>query len=187
MDAATMAAACASTERYMKEVTDDQLELSTPCEDWDVRALLNHVIGTLALGRALLSDTAPETPMQPGGLPDADLVGDDPLASYQAGVDALIAAATDDAWRGLHPTPLGEMPGVMLGGFTTLDIAVHGWDLAIATGQDPTLDEQLATAVMGFARRAITPDTRAPRIGPEVAVKSTSITDQLVGFLGRTP
>ena len=88
----------------------------------------------------------------------------------------------------MHATPLGDMPGSVLGGFTTLDIAVHGWDLARATGQQANLDDDLAGEVLAFARQAITDTTRAPRIGPEVAARpGASATDRLVAFLGRRP
>jgi uncharacterized protein (TIGR03086 family) len=152
-----------------------------------VRSLLSHLVGTLALGEALLSDSMPSVTMEPGGLPVGDVLGEDPLEAYRAGVEALLAAATTDALGRVHTTPLGEMPGTVLGGFTTLDIAVHGWDLAVATDQDPTLDDDLAATVLGFARQTVTADTRAPRIGPEVPVDSPSVTHQLAGFLGRTP
>src|SRR5262249_54756961 len=79
---------------------------------------------------------------------------------------ALAAAAGDALTRG-HVTPLGQMPGPALAGFTTLDIVVHGWDLATATGQPADLDGRLAAHVMGFAEQALaTPDSRAGRIGP---------------------
>jgi uncharacterized protein (TIGR03086 family) len=110
------------------------------------------------------------------------------LKAYRLGVEGLLRAAGDDALTRSHATPLGEMPGAILGGFTTLDIAVHGWDLATATGQDPTLDEELAGAVLGFARQTLTDTTRAPRIGPEIAVAAdASTTERLVAFLGRRP
>jgi uncharacterized protein (TIGR03086 family) len=187
MDATTMAAACESTRRFVEHVRNDQLSLPTPCDEWDVRSLLSHLVGTLALGEALLSDSMPSVPVEPGGLPAGDVLGGDPIKAYRAGMEALLAAATDEALGRMHTTPMGEMPGAMLGGFTTLDIAVHGWDLAVATGQDPTLDDDLAATVLGFARQTLSADTRAPRIGPEVPVDSTSVTDQLAGFLGRTP
>lgn len=188
MDAQTMAGACAATERFVENVRDDQLDLPTPCTEWDVRALLNHLVGTLTLGEALLLDTAPATAIEPGGLPADDLIGEDPLKAYRAGVDSLLAAATDDALSRAHTTPFGEMPGAMLGGFTTVDIAVHGWDLARATGQDPTLDPDLAATLLAFAGQTISDDTRAPRIGPAIPIgSSASSTDQLVAFMGRTP
>jgi uncharacterized protein (TIGR03086 family) len=88
----------------------------------------------------------------------------------------------------VHVTPLGEMPGPALAGFTTLDILVHGWDLARATGQPSDLDGRLAAHVLGFAEQAITTDTRAPRIGPAVTVAPDApVTHRLVAFLGRNP
>ena len=188
MDMTTMRTACTSTERILGAVDIDQYDRATPCTEWSVRDLVNHVLGTLALGAALLSDTPPTVKMAPGVLPDVDLVGADPLKTYRLGAEELVAAAGGDALARMHATPLGEMPGSLLGGFTTLDIAVHGWDLARATGQSAELDDALAADVLAFARQTITDDGRAPRIGPELtAAPGASVTDQLVAFLGREP
>ena len=76
----------------------------------------------------------------------------------------------------------------MLGGFTTLDICVHGWDLARATGQDATLDAALAEQALAFVRQTLTGANRAPRIASEVAIDGGApITDRLVAYLGRRP
>ena len=188
MDATTLQNACASTDRVVERISDDQLALPTPCVDWDVRALLNHVLGTLELGRALLTDTAPAVAVGPGDLPPIDLVGDEPLKAYRIGVEALAAAASSDALDRTHTTPFGDMPGSVLAGFTTLDIAVHGWDLAVATGQPPALDDALAETILAFAHRTLTDDARAPRIGPAIPVSEDApMTDRLVAFLGRRP
>jgi uncharacterized protein (TIGR03086 family) len=65
---------------------------------------------------------------------------------------------------------------------------VHGWDLAKATGQPADLDGRLAAHVLDFAVQAITPQTRAPRIGPPITVAADAhVTDRLVAFLGRQP
>ena len=190
MDLSTMKAASAASERVVAGVRPDQLGLPTPCAEWDVRAVLNHLLGTLSLGAALLTDRPPSVEMGPGGLPARDLVGagTDLGTAYRAGVDGLLAAADGDALGRVHSTPLGEMPGLVLGGFATLDVLVHGWDLAVATGQPVEFDEELVERVLGFARQAITEQTRAPRIGPEVPVAADApAVDQLVGFLGRRP
>ena len=180
--------ACASTDRIIEGIGDDQLGLPTPCEKWDVRALLNHVLATLENGRALLSDTEPAFDAAPGELPPLDLAGDDPLKAYRLGVEALAAAAGDDAFAALHASPFGDMPGAVLAGFVTLDVAVHGWDLARATGQQATLDDGLAEAILAFAHQTLSDDMREPRIGPEVTVAAdASATDRLVAFLGRRP
>jgi uncharacterized protein (TIGR03086 family) len=188
VDLTTMTEACAATERVVAGVRPDQYALPTPCTQWDVHALLNHLLGTLSLGQALLADAPPEGTIDPGGLPETDLVGDDPVKTYRLGVEALLRAAGGDALARVHQTPLGEMPGAVLGGFTTLDILVHGWDLARATGQDHTLDDELAEVVLGFAHQTLTDEARTPRIGPAVAVPADAPAgDRLVGFLGRRP
>ena len=188
MDPTTLQRACTATDRVVEHVTDEQLALPTPCDGWDVRALLNHLLGTLALGEALLSDSPPAVAMGPGELPAVDLVGDDPHKAYRVGVERLLATADGGAFDRTHATPFGDMPGRILGGFTTLDILVHGWDLAVATGQPATLDDDLAETVLSFARETITVDTRAPRIAAEVPVPAdASATDRLVGYLGRRP
>ena len=126
--------------------------------------------------------------MAPGGLPDADLLGNDPLKAYRIGFEGLLEAAAGDAFERGHVTPFGEMPGAVLGGFTTVDILVHGWDLARATGQDPTLPIDLAEAALGIAHQTITDDTRGARIGPAIHVDAgPSATDRPVAGLGRSP
>ena len=181
--------AIASTAEIIKGVRADQTGARTPCSEWDVRALLNHVIGTVWLSEALFSDRAPRYPMAPGGLPPADLARDNPAAAYDdASAAALMAAATGDALTRAHPTPLGDMPGAALAGFITMDIFVHGWDLAKATGQATNLDDALTAHVLAFAEQAVTPDTRAPRIGPALPIPAGSPpAHRLVAFLGRQP
>jgi uncharacterized protein (TIGR03086 family) len=182
--------AVASTAEIVKGVRADQMAASTPCMEWDVRTLLNHVLGTLWLSEALFTDAAPRHPMAPGGVPVTDLAGDDPAAAYaEASAAALAAAGTGDTLVRLHVTPLGDMPGPALAGFTTLDILVHGWDLAQATGQPAALADPLAGHVLAFAHQALAEEEhRAGRIGPAVAVPADApVTDRLAGFLGRQP
>jgi uncharacterized protein (TIGR03086 family) len=188
MDTSTIKQACDSTERVLSRITPEQYSSTTPCSEWSVHDVVNHLIGTLWLGTALLSDSPPTVPVAPGDLPPTDLVGDDHMRSYRTGVDALLVAASEDALNRLHQTPLGEIPGTALAGFTTLDIAVHGWDLAKATGQDATLDDDLAEQVLAFGRVGVTDDSRGTRIAAAVPVDDhASATDRLVAFLGRTP
>ena len=180
--------AVTSTAGLVKAVRLDQAGAPTPCTEWDVRDLLNHIIGTLWLSEALLSDRAPRHPMAPGGLPGTDLADEDPAAAYAEASAAALAAAMGDTLTRMHATPLGDMPGPALAGFTTLDILVHGWDLAKATGQPADLDDALVAHALAFAQQAITPGTRAPRIGPALPVAADApLTNRLVAFLGRHP
>lgn len=180
--------AVTSTAEIVKGTPADRLDAPTPCTEWDVRALLNHVIGTLWLAEGLLADQTPRYPMAPGGLPPADLAGQDPTAAYaEAAAAALAAASAGDALSRAHVTPLGDMPGPALAGAITLDILVHGWDLAVATGQPADLDGRLAAHVLGFAEQALaTPEARNGLMAPPLAVAADApVTQRLTAYLGR--
>jgi uncharacterized protein (TIGR03086 family) len=184
--------AVASTAGTVKAVRPDQAGAPTPCTEWDVRDLLSHIIGTLWLSEALLSDHTPRHPMAPGGLPGADLAGRDPAAAYaEASAAALAAASAGDTLTRVHTTPLGDMPGPALAGFTTLDIAVHGWDLAQATGQETERDPELALWALTTAKRILPPDIRGDAgvpFGPVVEVSPDATPyAQLAAWLGRRP
>ena len=182
--------ATTATEKIVAGVQPSQLGAATPCTEWDVRALLNHMLGAMQLGAAILTDTAPEHPTPPGGLPDVDLVGGDAGAAYRAASENLLAAARfKGALDAVHTTPLGEMPGAVLGGILALDLLVHGWDLAEATGQDAAFDPDLTAHVHGFAEQAIQPGMRdGGLVGPVVPVdEGAPVMDRLVGHMGRTP
>lgn len=181
--------AISSTRPIVEATTPAQFDQPTPCTEWDVRALLNHIVGTLWSAHALLTDTPPPHSLGPGRLPDTDLVGDNPIAAYKEGADAARAAASaPGALDASRQTPLGEMPGAVLAGFASLDLLVHGWDLARATGQSASFDEELVAHCFGFAQQAITDQTRGPLIGPPVSVPDAAPTiERLVGFMGRHP
>jgi len=182
--------AVTSTAEIVKGTEGGLSGAPTPCADWDVRDLLNHIIGTLWLADGLFADREPRYMMVPGGLPSTDLVGDDPVAAYaEASSAALAAAGAGDNLTRVHVTPLGEMPGPVLAGFTTLDILMHGWDLSKATGQPADLDGRLAAHALRFAEQTLaTPESRGSRIAPPVAIDAdASVTMRLAAFLGRQP
>ncbi|MDQ3979433.1 MAG: TIGR03086 family metal-binding protein [Actinomycetota bacterium] len=178
-----------STGHIVKGVREADLSGRTPCSEWDVRALLNHIIGTLWLASGLFADRPPRHTMGPGQLPETDLFDGDPAGAYaEASTAALASAALEGALTSPHQTPLGEMPGPVLAGFTTLDVFVHGWDLAQATNQPGDLDGKLAAHVLEFAVQALPPETRPPVIGQPVAVpEDAPVVDRLVAYLGRHP
>ena len=128
--------AIASTAAIVTTVRPDQAAAPTPCTEWNIRDLLNHIIGTLWLSEALLSDRAPRHPMAPGGLPGTDLTGQDPAAAYaEASAAALTAAGAGDTLTRMHTTPLGDMPGPALAGHVAKWCGVHaGEGIARAGG-----------------------------------------------------
>ena len=154
-------------------VRPDQMELPTPCADWDVRALLNHVVSGLGRFAAMASG-------QPAQFAAAGPeVGDDAASAYRDGIPELLAAFRD------HPESSRRTRSIHL-----IECAVHAWDLAVATGQTDRLDPAIAEAALAQARENLTTlaRTSSAMFGAEIGVAATAPAyERLAGFLGRLP
>jgi len=144
MDA--LARADAQFARVIGDVTIDDLDKPTSCEGWDVRGLLNHVIGGNRMSVVLLEG---------GERDDAvavfaqDHLGDDYLVSYEDGIaDSRAAFAEEGALGRTVHHPMGDIPATQLLQFRTGDLTLHSWDLARAIGADDTIDPELAEFVL---------------------------------------
>jgi uncharacterized protein (TIGR03086 family) len=126
-------------------VPADGWSRATPCADWDVRELVNHVTYEQLWAPHLVGG---ETIAQVGDRYEGDVLGDDPSSSWQqaaAGSTAAFSGADLDATVHLSyaDVPLREYLTQML-----TDAEVHGWDLATATGQDPAIDPEAASLLL---------------------------------------
>lgn len=175
-----------STGKIVAGIRPDQLGNATPCTQWDVRTLLNHVIGIAGAFSHVGEGTRINRPD-----PEVATFDDD---GYAAAYD-FAAAALLDAWRKpgvLDATvamPIGEVPGTVAASINLVDMLVHGWDLARATGQDVELAPPVAEPALQFSRGLVNDELRsAGAFGPEVLVAANAPAgDRLVAFLGRTP
>ena len=151
----------------------------TPCPEWTVRDLLEHMIGVVAgLGAAA------------GGQPRAPFaLAADPAAQFRDAAEAALAAwRTPGVMDRVVDAGPGPMSGSALASINLLDTATHTWDLATATGQPADLPDPVAAAAMEASRSILNPELRPGRFGPEVpAPDGASPTVRLVAFLGRTP
>jgi uncharacterized protein (TIGR03086 family) len=173
-----------ATGRIVEGVAADRWHATTPCEDWDARALVNHMVsGNLWAAELAAGGTIEGV----GGRFGGDLLGSDPAAAY---ADSAAAAATafrrPGALNALCAVSYGPVPGSVYAGHRFLDVLVHGWDLAAATGQDYTLD----TGLMQACREVIEPQLEAFRSGgalaPELAVPAdASAQTRFLALLGR--
>lgn len=173
------------TERLLAGTTPDRHDLPTPCTEWDVGALVNHILGGVQLFNLVMG----RQPV-PGGDPPADLVGDDPAGAYRAGVDAYLSTLADPvALEGTVSTPLGELPAAAFVGISLIDATAHAWDLATATGQDATIPAEVLAVVDQLARQLLAGMPRSPgTIADPVPVPATaSDQDRFIAFLGRHP
>lgn len=136
--------ALAATEAYVAGVRPDQWQLPT-CTDFDVRGLVNHLVAGNLWVDPLVSG---RTIAQVGDRLDGDVLGDDPVAAYRASAEKSGAAfARPGALEAPVAVSYGPVPGAVYAGHRLLDVVIHGWDVASATGQDTTLDPELVDAV----------------------------------------
>lgn len=128
----------------VRAVGDDQWELPTPCSDWDVRALVNHVVGE-SLWTVPLMEGA--TIADVGDRFDGDVLGDDPKAAWESSAGpAVEAMAADGAIDRTVHLSFGDTPASEYASQLFADHLIHAWDLARATGGDERLDPELVDA-----------------------------------------
>jgi uncharacterized protein (TIGR03086 family) len=172
-----------STMTVLAKVEPSQLDAPTPCASWDVRALINHFVGTARWWAGIVAgeDAAAE----------ADYAAGDFVAAYEDSIRLAVSAFEADGVLGQTiRLPFGDFPGAVVLGMAALDQFTHGWDLARATGQDTDLDPALAADVLGQARFTIPdafrgPDGQAPFGPARDAPAGAGQADQLAAFLGR--
>jgi uncharacterized protein (TIGR03086 family) len=160
-------------------VRPDQYDDETPCREWTVRELLEHMIGVVdGLGAAASGRT-----------PQPFSLGADPAAQLDAAATSAMAGwRTPGVLDRIVDAGPGPMPGHALASINLLDTATHTWDLATATGQPAALPDDLATAALEASHAIVNAELRPGRFGPAVpAPAGATPTQMLVAFLGRTP
>lgn len=154
----------------LAHVRPDRAGDPTPCEDWDVVALADHLVQVPANFLTMMR----------GGQPDWSA----PTPHLTEGWAGVYRNRADDlvhAWHTLEGDP--PVPA----DWQVAELAVHTWDLAVGVGF-PTdrLDPEVAEAGLGFVRANLTPERRGAAFGPEQeAPPGASTYDELAAFCGR--
>jgi uncharacterized protein (TIGR03086 family) len=177
----------AEVARIVAGVRDDQLCHPTPCPDMNVAALLDHLVGlTLAFRRA-----AEKAEGTGGAVADAAHLAPEWQAELPRQLDALAAAWREPgAWEGMTTIAGMSMPAADVGIIALNEVLVHGWDLAVATGQHYRADPASAQACLeyGVELAATAPEMRGQIYGPVVPVaEDAPVLDRLIGQTGRDP
>jgi uncharacterized protein (TIGR03086 family) len=153
----------------------EKLDAKTPCDDWDVRTLLNHILETQ---RYFLSSARGEEASLPSRIPPATL-SDDPAADFEAVRRDMLGAYADAGTL--------EKTGPALG-VAFSELLVHSWDVARATGQDETMPAGLAAAAYELVYGKFTDEQRKGVFKPEVPIgDDASAQDRLLAYTGRDP
>ena len=172
-------------------VPDELLGAPTPCPEYTLGDLVDHVEGfALAFTAAAKKDTAGMTSGRASG--DASRLGDDWRTRIPRHLAALADAWRDPAaWTGMTMAGGIDLPGELAGIIALDELVVHGWDVARASGQDFDQDRASLEAVFEFVKQFSGAGQEAARegmFGPEVAVpEAAPPLDRLIGLTGRDP
>jgi uncharacterized protein (TIGR03086 family) len=175
--------AVAGFTAVVEAVPADKWSNPSPCQDWNAKQVLGHVIGGTRTITAV--ETGQGAPRE--GDP-AELAGDDPIGNYQAARDHALGLLTDENLAKVVPGPMGEMPlDQVVGMFLANDVLVHTWDLARAAGIDVTLDPALVEACLAqltpIDAMIRMPGVFGPKVEPPAGADTTI---KLMCFTGRT-
>ncbi|MET9609864.1 TIGR03086 family metal-binding protein [Streptomyces sp. NPDC006512] len=182
-----LAAAVELAGRTLAAVRPDRYDAPTPCEEFDVRRLLSHLVAVVrrisVIGRG----------EDPFSVPSfADEIADGAwAAAWVPGAREVAEVWADPGVLGRQlRLPMGVLPGAAAAAVYTHELTVHTWDLATATGQDPDWDPALIERVIGVVRRALPAEARGGPIpfAEVVAVDpGAPAIDRLVAWAGRRP
>jgi len=186
MDQALITNAIDGFGQRLSAVDAGKWSAATPCQDWDVRTLVNHVVGELLWMPPLLEG---KTVADVGDRLDGDILGADPHATWTSAVaDARAAASEPGAQDRTVHLSFGDFPGGDYLGQVTSDLVIHSWDLARAVGASDRLDPTLVEFVDDFLSPQIDAWRGAGAFGPAVDVGPDADTQtKLLAQTGRSP
>ncbi|GIJ08356.1 TIGR03086 family metal-binding protein [Micromonospora andamanensis] len=176
-----LAAAAPRTVAVVRQITDDQLDLPTPCQDFQVRDLLNHLYEVVVNFQAL----AGRSPVTWADKPDH--LTDGWRDRFETETGRLVEAWSDPASEEGASPGMG-MPQPVVGAMALLDLTVHGWDLAVATGQPYEPASEVLPALHELAAQLAPTARQMGVFGEAVPVDGTpSELARLLGMTGRDP
>lgn len=175
-----LARACEAVGDLIAEIRPEQWKAPTPCTEWNVRDVVDHLVGMDLVFVALIEGG----PMPERG---ADRLGDDPVGAYRASGASLQAAfSRPGVLKRSYRGPLGSATGAERLQIRLYDLLAHGWDLAQATGIPARLPEDLAEQALAFVQVQPSTQSRTGRFAePEPVEETAPAIDRLAAFLGR--
>lgn len=176
-------AALGEFDRVVRQVQPDQWSLPTPCSDWNVRDLVNHVVGEACWTPPIL---AGRTIAEVGDAFDGDLLGEDPLAVWGSSSSAAADSADADVATSIVHLSFGDIPALEYLRQLTADYLIHSWDLAVAIGVDDQLDPSLVKSTGAWFVNQEAAYRGAGVIAAEAAVpREGTPQDHLLAAFGR--
>ncbi len=180
--------AAAVARGVLAGVRPDQFDDPTPCAEFDVRALVGHLVGAIhRIGHVGAGGHFADAPAVTEGVVDAEL-----LAAFDARVGATQQVWSEDAvLTRLLTLPWAQLPGWIALSIYVSEISVHTWDLAVATRQEVQWDDEVLHLSLETMQRGLPAEGRDDPFvpfNPVVEVPAdAAVIDRLVAWNGRQP
>ena len=183
---ALMKQVIANADEVVKGTNASQLGVQSPCTEWTVRDVINHITGGATMFAVCVEQgSVPDDLL--GQLMGGDNLGDDYVKSWLAASSRAVSAfEAPDALQKMVKLPFGEMPAGVALNIAVFDVLTHAADIATVTGQ--TIDDTaLLETALEVGHQMIGPDLRTPGLfDPEQqAPEGASPTTRLLAFAGR--
>lgn len=155
-------------------VHPDDLGRPTPCADFDLAELLDHLAESVERFVTVLGGTVPAT------------AGTSPAERF-----ALLRTAHLSAWDGADPDrayelPFGLVPAWLAADLNLAELVLHGWDVGRATGERADVPDELALPVLAIGKQLLTNETRSVAFAPAVDIAANAgASDRMAAWYGR--
>ncbi|NUR63222.1 MAG: TIGR03086 family protein [Catenulispora sp.] len=178
--------AAGAAARVVAGTRPEQFADKTPCSQWDVKELLNHLVLWTSYSferRARSEQVGPE-------LTERDFASEpDYAARYREQLDRALAAwEPDEVWAGQVDTGSGTMPAPQIAEMILMEMVLHAWDLATATGQRYTCSDEVAATVAKAVSDTAEMYRQYDGFAAEVALDAdASVFERALAVSGRRP
>jgi uncharacterized protein (TIGR03086 family) len=175
-----LARASATMGDLLDRITTDQWTAPTPCTEWTVRGVVDHLVGMNLVFVAMFEE---------GPMPDraADHLGTDPAGAFRRSAAVLQAAVSvPGVLERSQATPLGTATGAERVRWRVADLLTHAWDLVQATGVEADLPDDLAERALGFVQSRLSGQPRTGRFADSQPIRADApAIERLAAFTGR--
>lgn len=173
------------TGTVVANVDEPRSTAMTPCDEFDVQQLMNHIVGWIQVFEAGCNGRTFD------GDPSAYVCGPDAASEFAKLADGVVSGWKEYGFdREVRISGGSMMPAAMVFNMTVMEYLAHGWDLASATGQPNPYSEAEATEVLARAKATLPPEYQGEGMAfgaPVPVADNAPAIDQLIGFLGRDP
>jgi len=168
---------------HVHSIRDDQWGRPTPCTEWDVRALVQHLVYETMWMPPLLNG---RTIADVGDSLTGDLLGDDPIGAWDRSAKESAEAVGSTPPDSIVHISRGDVTAVLYTNEVFTDLVIHGWDLARAIGADETLDIESVDLLYGITKPIEAGLKASGAFGPQVVPPpGASRQTELLAIFGR--